>query len=55
MAHPDARYIGPRQAAVDFLAAHAGPPAVVITLGAGNGDQIGEWLLARRPKSSDGG
>ncbi len=47
MHHPDVRYIDTREAAADFLATHLSPPALLLTMGAGNGDEIGEWVLAR--------
>jgi UDP-N-acetylmuramate--alanine ligase len=47
MQHANVRYIGSRREAVDYLAAHLSPPAVLITLGAGDGYQIGEWVLER--------
>lgn len=45
MTHPDARYIGSLNEATDYLATHLTPPAVLITLGAGDGYQVGEWVL----------
>lgn len=45
--HPDARYIGPLPAAADFVAANIAAPGVLLTLGAGSGYQIGEWVLAK--------
>ena len=45
MSHPDARHIGPLREAADYLAAHLAAPAVLITLGAGDGYRIGEWVL----------
>jgi len=47
MNHPDVRYIGSRESAADFLAAHLSPPALLLTMGAGNSDEIGDWVLAR--------
>jgi UDP-N-acetylmuramate--alanine ligase len=47
MRHPDARYIGPLAEAADYLVTHLTPPAVLLTLGAGDGDQVGEWVLER--------
>jgi len=46
MRHPDARYLGGLAEAADYLAAHLTPPAVLITLGAGDGYLIGERVLA---------
>jgi UDP-N-acetylmuramate--alanine ligase len=45
MNHPDARYIGPLRDAADYLVDHLPPPAVLMTLGAGDGYQVGEWVL----------
>ena len=47
MKHPDARYIGSLTEATDYLSTHLAPPAVLITLGAGDGYQVGEWVLER--------
>ena len=45
MTHPDARYIGPLREAADYLVTRLSAPAVLLTLGAGDGYQIGEWVL----------
>jgi UDP-N-acetylmuramate-alanine ligase len=47
MNHPDVRYIGSLSDAADYLVDHLSPPAVLITLGAGDGDQVGAWVLER--------
>ncbi len=47
MEHPDARYAGSLAAATESLAAEVQPPAVLLTLGAGDGFKVGEWLLER--------
>ncbi|MBN1218779.1 MAG: UDP-N-acetylmuramate--L-alanine ligase [Anaerolineae bacterium] len=47
MTHPDARYIGPLSRAADYLVEHLSPPAVLLTLGAGDGYRVGEWVLER--------
>jgi UDP-N-acetylmuramate--alanine ligase len=47
MTHPNARYIGPLREAADYLVEHLSPPVVLLTLGAGDGYQIGEWVLAK--------
>ncbi|MBN1995678.1 MAG: UDP-N-acetylmuramate--L-alanine ligase [Anaerolineae bacterium] len=47
MNHPDARYLGPLLEATDYLVSHLAPPAVLLTLGAGDGYQVGEWVLER--------
>jgi UDP-N-acetylmuramate--alanine ligase len=47
MTHPNARYIGPLREAADYLVHHLAPPAVLFTLGAGDGYQIGEWVLEK--------
>lgn len=43
--HPAIRYIGALREAAAYLCAHTAPGDVVITLGAGDGYKIGEWLL----------
>jgi UDP-N-acetylmuramate--alanine ligase len=45
MNHPDARYIGSLIEAAGYLVSYLSPPAVLFTLGAGDGYQIGEWVL----------
>jgi UDP-N-acetylmuramate--alanine ligase len=45
MRHPDARYIGPLAEAAGYLATQLVPPAVLITMGAGDSYKIGEWVL----------
>jgi UDP-N-acetylmuramate--alanine ligase len=47
MRHPDARYVGGLAEAADYLAAHLAAPAVLITLGAGDGYLIGERVLEK--------
>jgi len=47
MQHPDARYIGDLAAAADFLVENLAAPAVLLTLGAGDGYRVGEMVLAR--------
>jgi UDP-N-acetylmuramate--alanine ligase len=47
MAHPDVRYIGSLSEAAAYLAGRLTPPAALLTLGAGDGYQIGEWVLAQ--------
>jgi len=47
MDHPDVRYIGSLRDAADYLVGHLSPPAVLITLGAGDGDQVGAQVLER--------
>ncbi len=44
--HPDARYAGDLDAAVELLLAELKPGDVLITLGAGDGYQVGERVLA---------
>jgi len=46
MDHPDARVVGSMKEAVDWLRTAVQPDDVVLTLGAGDGDQVGERLLA---------
>jgi UDP-N-acetylmuramate--alanine ligase len=56
MAHPDVRLAGSREEAVALLGAEVRPGDVVLTLGAGDGDRVGEWLLiALRGKEEDVG
>ncbi|HQY90407.1 UDP-N-acetylmuramate--L-alanine ligase [Caldilinea sp.] len=43
--HHAIRYIGARQEVAAYLGEHTAPGDVVITLGAGDSYQIGEWLL----------
>lgn len=45
MAHPRARYIGGRHQAVSYLVEKVQPGDVVLTLGAGDGNKVGEWFL----------
>ncbi len=45
MDHPDARLVSSREEAVAVLGAEVGQGDVVLTLGAGDGDLVGEWLL----------
>ncbi len=45
MEHADVRYIGPLAEAADYLSTHLSAPAVLLTLGAGDGYQVGEWVL----------
>ncbi|MCB0210350.1 MAG: UDP-N-acetylmuramate--L-alanine ligase [Anaerolineae bacterium] len=47
MTHPDARYIGSLAEAADVLAVQLTAPAVLLTLGAGDGYKIGEWVLEK--------
>jgi UDP-N-acetylmuramate--alanine ligase len=47
MAHPDARYVESLDGALAILLAELEPGAVAITLGAGDGYLVGEWLLAK--------
>jgi UDP-N-acetylmuramate--alanine ligase len=54
MEQANARYIGSRRDAADYLATYLSPPAVLITLGAGDGYQIGEWVLERLAKRVEG-
>jgi UDP-N-acetylmuramate--alanine ligase len=45
MDHPDARLVDSLDHATVLLATEVQPGAVVLTLGAGDGDRVGEWLL----------
>lgn len=51
MRHPDTRYIGSLAEAATYLANHLASPAVLITMGAGDGYQVGEWVLERLENS----
>ena len=44
--HPGAHYIGGIDAAAEYLLAHVAPEDVVITLSAGDGNQVGQRVLA---------
>lgn len=44
--HPDARYAGDLEAATRLLLAELAPEDVLITMGAGNSDQVGRQVLA---------
>jgi UDP-N-acetylmuramate--alanine ligase len=44
--HPDARLVDSREEAVVVLGTEVAEGEVVITLGAGDGDLVGEWLLS---------
>jgi len=46
-AHHAIQYIGSLRAVADYLADHVAPGDVVITLGAGDGNKVGEWLLEK--------
>jgi len=45
MEHPDARYEASLDEALVLLGTEVGPGDVVLTLGAGDGYRVGEWLL----------
>jgi len=45
MAHPDVRCAGSLDEALVWLGTEVRPGDVVLTLGAGDGDRVGEWLL----------
>jgi UDP-N-acetylmuramate--alanine ligase len=47
MDHPDARHIPSFDAAADYIVAHVEPEAVVITLSAGDGNEVGRQLLEK--------
>jgi UDP-N-acetylmuramate--alanine ligase len=52
--HPAIRYIGALAETVDYLDTHLQPGDVVITLGAGDGNLVGERVLAHRQDSAPG-
>ncbi|MEN8097760.1 MAG: UDP-N-acetylmuramate--L-alanine ligase [Chloroflexota bacterium] len=45
MRHDNALHIPGRRDAADYIAAHANPGDVVITMGAGDGYMVGEWVI----------
>jgi UDP-N-acetylmuramate--alanine ligase len=47
MKHPGAEYVGTIEAAVEFLLKSVNPEDVVITMSAGDANQVGQLLLAR--------
>jgi UDP-N-acetylmuramate--alanine ligase len=53
MDHSQARHIGSRRQAAGYLSEHVRPGDLVITLGAGDGDQVGEWLLGALRGATD--
>ncbi len=46
MNHPYVRHIGRREEAAAFILDRVRPGDVILTLGAGDGNQVGEWVLA---------
>jgi len=54
MQHPDARCVGSREEAVVWLGTEVRAGDVVLTLGAGDGDMVGEWLLEVLRSMNDG-
>ncbi|MDH7485467.1 MAG: UDP-N-acetylmuramate--L-alanine ligase [Anaerolineae bacterium] len=53
MVHPDARHIGGLRETADFLLRRLQPGDVLITLGAGDGYRIGQWVLAGLEERGD--
>jgi UDP-N-acetylmuramate--alanine ligase len=45
MSHPQVVHIAERRAAADYLLERVNPGDVILTLGAGDGDMVGRWLL----------
>lgn len=45
MNHPHAIHIPDRRAAADYLLDRVRPDDVILTLGAGDGDMVGQWVL----------
>lgn len=50
MIHPDTRYIGSLAEVTDYLVTHLNPPAVLITMGAGDSYKVGDWVLEQLDK-----
>jgi UDP-N-acetylmuramate--alanine ligase len=55
MEHPDARYVESLETATKVLLDGVRPGDVVITMGAGDGYQVGEWLLAELENREEAG
>jgi len=55
MEHPDARHIAAFDMAAEYIVSHAEPDAVVITLSAGDGNQVGAQVLEKLGGSEVGG
>jgi UDP-N-acetylmuramate--alanine ligase len=51
--HPEARHMADLGAIADWLAPRLAPGDVLLTLGAGDGDRVGEQVLARLAKRGD--
>lgn len=47
MRHPSVVHIGEKETAVSYLLQHTKPGDVVLTLGAGDGNLVGVWLLEK--------
>jgi UDP-N-acetylmuramate--alanine ligase len=45
MNHPDAHYIPDRRDAADYILERVHPGDVILTLGAGDGYEVGQWVL----------
>ena len=45
MDHPYARHIGLKEEAAKFILDRVLPGDLVLTLGAGDGDEVGKWIL----------
>lgn len=45
MTHPNATHIPGRREAADYILDRVHPGDVIVTLGAGDGDQVGKWIL----------
>ena len=50
MSHPQAVHIPDQRAAADYLLERVNPGDVILTLGAGDGDAVGRWLLDELPR-----
>ncbi len=50
MSHPQVVHIPERRAATDYLLERVSPGDVILTLGAGDGDMVGRWLVEELPR-----
>ena len=55
MDHPYVRHIGDRRVAADFILERVLPGDVIITLGAGDGNAVGQWIVEELERRRPGG